>query len=215
MFLNFIFSHLNLFAMVIWMLFFSLVVIRFIRPLWVKNISYKWLILTAVMLHLFYGAFVTWGQHHVWATGSDFTKALLASPLSLDAPLPGFLEFMRPHFGYFSYYALGRFFLNIFMLFSVSGLLYFFFKMGNKYNRRLGEHGPELLLVLMLIAGWPGVLLLIPFALFLSLASFILPWVSSRNPIMLEGAFLIAVPFAFFLARPILSHFNLLGLISM
>lgn len=218
MVLNFIFAHLNVIALGMWAVFFCVVLMRFMRPRWVKNVSYKWLVLGAIVLHLFYGAFVTWGQYHVWSAESDLSRVFLSAPLAAEAPLPNVLEWMRGYFdhplGYFAYYAFGRFFLNILILFAVSGFLYAIFKVWNNYRGFLGEHGPELLFVLMLISGWPGVLVLVFLGFILALVSFALPVISIRNPLSLEQAFLIATPFALIFARPLLLHFHLLALLS-
>lgn len=218
MILNFIFANLNTIALGMWAVFFCFVLMRFIRPLWVKNVSYKWLILSAIGLHLFYVMFITWGQYHVWVVGSDFTRVLLTSPLPAEAPLPGILEWTRAYFdqplGYFAYYAFGRFFLNIFILFSVTALLYVVFKIWERHRGGFGEHGPEILFVLLLISGWPGMVVLIPFGFILALTSFVLPLVSTRSPLSLEQAFLIVTPLTLLFARPLLTHFHLLTLLS-
>lgn len=216
--LNFIFAHLNAIALGMWAVFFCVVLVRSMCPLWVKNISYKRLILSAVALHVFYAVFVTWGQYHVWALGSDFTRSLLALPLPVEAPLPGIFEWTRAYFdqplGYFAYYAFGRFFLNTLVLFAVALLLYVVFRIWDKRRGGFGEHGPEILFVLMLISGWPGMIVLILFGFMLALTSFALPLISTRNPLSLERAFLIATPFVLLLARPILIHLHLLALLS-
>ena len=106
MILGFIFSHLNIIVLGVWIVFFGVVLLRFVRPRLVKNISYKWLILAAVALHLFYVIFLTWGQYHIWAVASDFTRSLLSAPLPIEAPLPAILEWTRSYFthplGYFA-----------------------------------------------------------------------------------------------------------------
>lgn len=227
MLLNFIFSHLNAIMLFVWLIFFALVAMRFVRPLWVKNISYGWFVLAAIVLHLLYAGFVTWGQYHVWATGSDFTRVFLTAPLSPAAPLPAIFEWTRGYFdqplGYFAYYAIGRFFLKVFVLFAFSGFFYFLFKIWNRYRRVFAPQGPELLLVLMLIAGWPGVLVLIPLGFFLSVLSFGLPARISTKVqplgtpprISIEHMFLIATPFAVLFARLALAYLNVLPFVAL
>lgn len=177
--LNFIFSHLNAIVLAIWLIFFAVVAVRFLRPAWLPRLSFGWLAVAAISLHLLFALFITWGQYHVWATGSDFTRVFLSSPLSPEAPLPGLFEWIRGYFeqplGYFAYYVIGRFFLKVVALFMVSLLFYFLFKVWNKYRNIFAPHGPELLLALMLISGWPGILVLIPLGLVLSVLSFALP----------------------------------------
>jgi len=128
----------------------------------IKNISYLKLILIAIGLNIFYGLFVTWGQYYVWAHGSVVTKALLTFPLPAAVPFSKYLEWVRPLFssrlGYFMFYAWGRIWLNIFVLFTFSGLMYLVFRIWKTYRGGFLEQGPELMLVLMLISGWMGVL---------------------------------------------------------
>ena len=71
--LNFLLANFNAIALTVWGIFFMFVVVRFIRPLLLKSIPYKWLVLGAVSLHLLYGIFATWGQYVVWGK-SEFTK---------------------------------------------------------------------------------------------------------------------------------------------
>lgn len=201
MILNFIFAHMNAIALSVWMVFFVFVLIRFIRPRLVKNISYKWLILGAVALHLFYAFFLTWGQYHIWAAANDFTRSLLLAPLPQEAPLPAILEWTRSYFshplGYFVYYAFGRFFFNILMLFTVAGGFYAVLKFWHTRRNNFGEQGPELLCALMLIAGWPGVIVLVPLGFFIAVLFSVGSLVFlKKNEVSLHPAFLVALPVA-------------------
>lgn len=220
MLLQFISPHLNTIALGIWIIFFFIVLVRFMRPRWVKNISYKWLMLGAVVLHIFYAVFVTWGQYHVWATGSDFTRILLASPLPLEAPLPVFLEYARSYFagplGYFAYYAFGRFFLNLIVLFFITGIFYAILKFGNLRRKSFGSDGPELLCVLLLIVGWPGIVVLIPLgfliAIFFSIMALLF---FKKKQVSLLPAFLIATPLVLIGGKMILEILHLYALLSL
>ncbi len=176
MILNFIFSNLNAIVLGVWILFLIIVAIRYFQPTWIKsnnkflskiftglkNISFLKLILIALGLNIFYGLFVSWGQYYVWSTASEVTKFLLTSPLPVEITFPSYLEWTRPLFnnnlGYFLFYIWGRVWLNIFILFTFSGLMYFVFRTWKFYRGGFLEKGPELMLVLMLISGWMGVL---------------------------------------------------------
>lgn len=219
MVLDFIFVHLNTISLGVWMVFFCIVLVRFIRPHWLKNISYGWLIAGGVALHIFYTIFVTWGQYHIWATSSDFTRALLSAPLPVEVPLPVIFEWARPYFshslGYFAHYVFGRFFLNTIMLFIVTGIFYFIFKLWCKYRRNFRASDPEILCVLMLIVGWPGVSVFIPFgfavAIFFSAGMLIF---FKKNQISLAPAFLFTTPIMLVGARPILGLLHLYALLN-
>jgi len=176
MILNFIFSHLNAIVLGVWVLFLIIVAIRYFQPTWIrsnnkfllkiftgfKNISFLNLIFIAIGLNIFYGLFVTWGQYYVWVHGSAVTKALLTFPLPAAVPFSKYFEWIRPifsnHLGYFMFYAWGRIWLDIVVLFIFSGLMYSVFRTWKFYRGGFLEKGPELMLVLMLISGWMGVL---------------------------------------------------------
>ncbi|HAT68619.1 MAG: hypothetical protein A2481_00225 [Candidatus Yonathbacteria bacterium RIFOXYC2_FULL_47_9] len=219
MILGFIFSHLNAIILGMWLGFFAVVLVRFLRPYWVKNISYKQLILVAAVLHLLYATFITWGQYYIWSTSSDFTRALLAAPLPIEAPLPVMLEWIRPYFGgtlgYFTYYAFGRFFLSVIILFVVTGIFYAIFKFWHARRNNFGIEGPELLCVLMLIAGWPGVVVLGPLgfavAILFSVSALVL---LKKTQTSLLPAFLVVTPIALIAAKPILDFLHLYALLK-
>ncbi len=214
--LNFIFSNLNIIVLVVWVVFFAVVVLRFMRPVvasngltrhnpaGLKNISYSMLVGIAIGLHIFYGAFVTWGQYHVWATSSEFTQTFVTSPLPNEVPL-GILEGLRGAFdqplGYFTYYVFGRIWLDIIILFALSGFFYSILKIWSFYRGGFLPHGTEILLVLMLISGYPGILILVPLGFVLAFASFGIARfrrTSGVKQIYLEPSFIIATPIAIF-----------------
>lgn len=219
MLLNFIFAHLNIIAIGAWMVFFCIVLVRFIRPLWVKNISYKWFIVGAVVFHIFYAIFVTWGQYHIWAISSDFTRALLSAPLPVEAPLPAIFEWARPYFshslGYFAYYAFGRFFFNIIVLFTVAGIFYVIFKILHLRQNNNEVQLPELLCVLLLIVGWPGIAVLVPLgfvvAIIFSIGALIF---FRKNQTTLAPAFIVATPITLLGSTTILTLLHLYPLLK-
>jgi hypothetical protein len=219
MILGFIFAHLNALALAVWVVFFAVVLVRFIRPSLVGDIPYRYLVLSAIALHLFYASFLTWGQYHIWATSSDFTRALLAAPLPIEAPIPVVLEFLRAYLsgplGYFSYYAFGRFFLNILMLFAVTGAFYAAIKFWHNKRNNFGEQGPELLCVLMLISGWPGIVVWGPLgfavAILFSIGALLF---FKKTQTSLLPAFLFATPIALIASKPILDFLHLYTLLK-
>ena len=136
--LNFIFLHLNTIVIAIWMVVYCAIVLRYLKPTVLHNFSYWWLVGVTILLHLSYGALVTWGQYHVWSTSSDITRFLLSAPLPPDAPLPYLLAWSRTyleqHSGYFMYYIFGRVWLNIIILFVISGSLYVVLKLWSHFR---------------------------------------------------------------------------------
>jgi len=196
MILNFIFSHLNLFILFLWILFLILVCVRYFHPEWVRNISYNKILLLSIFLSLSYGLFVTWGQYYVWAHGSDITKFLVHSPLSSVVPLPSYLEWLRPLLsykgGYFTFYVLGRTWLYVFISYFISFVLYLIFRLWMNKRGGFNQDGPKLLLILMISTGWPGVLVLIPLGFVISIILFGLYYFKGQKTVEVEPAFIIA-----------------------
>ena len=210
MILNFIFSNLNIIILSIWIVFLILVAIRYFKPGWVRNISYLNIFFIAIGIHIFYGLFVTWGQYRVWQNGSEMAKMLVRLPLPSQAPLPSLLEWVRPlfenSFGYFLYYILGRVWFNIFISFLVSGILYLIFKIWNHYRGGFIEQGPFLLLILMLISGFPGVLVSVSLGFILSLLFFVVSYIRGDKVIKIEPIFIFSTLLALLFTNVILSY---------
>ncbi len=219
MILSFILAHLNVITLGMWGIFFGIILVRFMRPLWVKNISYQWLIFSAVAIHLLCVFFVVGGQYYIWATSSDLTRALLSAPLPAEAPLPAILEWMRPYFshslGYFFYYVFGRFFLNIIILFVVTGFFYAVLKFLFFSQKNYGTNDPEILCILMLVVGWPGIAVLIPLGFVLAIFFSIIALVFLKeNQTSLTPAFLVATPITIIGAKTILNLLHLYPLLK-
>lgn len=220
--MNFIFTNLNTIALAVWFVFFCIVAVRILRPAWVKNTSYRWIVIGAITLHFLYGIVVTLGQARVWATGSDITKALFSAPLSPEVPFPSYLEWVRPLFehthGYFAFYSFQHFFLSTIALFFITGLFALFFKIYSQYRHlNLKEGDIAIIALLFLIAGWPGVIVLVPlgFILAIFLAVFALLKPAPNNQIDLPRAFLFATPFALIFATPIFTALHLYSLLKL
>ncbi len=213
--LIFIFNNINTFFLVLWGCVAVLVALRYFRPTLVKNISYRWIVALAIFIHLFYGAFVTWGQYYVWAGGNDFTRSLLHAPLSKEAPLPAFLEWSRSSFeqplGYFVYYVFGRIWLNIIFVFITSVFFYIIFKLWSNYRGGFLPHGPELIFALLLATGFPGCLILVPLAFTLSFIWFGITFLKKRSmegvEIHIEPAFIVVAPIVLLFGKIIRSFF--------
>ena len=218
--LDFIFSNLNVIEVAVWITFFFIVAVRYLRPFWVKNISYGWLVAGAVAIHLLYGIFATWGQYVVWGK-SEFTKVFLASPLTGEVAFPAYLDFLRPLFdgsnGYFAFYSFQHFFLSAIALFIIVGLFLLFLLARSRTHPVNFREGDIMLIVLaMLISGWPGVIVLLP----IGLVSAILLSIGARvfygiERIPLPPAFLLAAPVAIIYAVPILTALNLYPLLKL
>lgn len=212
----FIFSNLNPIVLAVWLVFLAIVTLRFFWPesKALARVSYHKLFWIALGINVFIGLFITWGQYYVWAHGNILTQSLLDSPLSKEAPL---YDFFRPlfshHLGYFAYYVLGRTWLNILILFLVSGALYFLFKAWNKYRGNFLQEGPLLLLILMLAVGYPAILVFIPlgfiFAILLLLFFYARKVLKREFPrtvfLNIEPAFILAAFLALIFARGILN----------
>mgnify|MGYP001571549747 FL=1 len=217
---DFIFSNFSIIVLAVWLAFFLVVFARTFKPSWIGNISYRGLIVVAISIHLLYGAVATWGQYIVWSK-SEFTKVFLSSALSADVPFPSYLEFLRPLFdgahGYFAFYSFQHFFLSTIALLVVTGLFYLVLVARARYRSFNFREGDIMLIVLaMLISGWPGVIVLLPIglisAILLSLGARVLYGIE-RIP--LPPAFLLAAPLALLFAIPILTALHLYPLLKL
>lgn len=212
--LIFIFNNINNIFLAVWSVLTILVAVRFLRPACAKTISYWWLVGIVIALHIFYGAFITWGQYYVWANGNEFAKSFISAPLPAEAPLPSILEWSRSSFeqplGYFTYYVFGRIWLNIIILFIISALLYFILKLWSFYRGGFLPNGPEIILALLLISGYQGILVLIPLGFIMAVIWFIITIIKNRSldmqPMYIEPAFLIATPTVLFFSKATLSY---------
>jgi hypothetical protein len=210
MILNFIFSNVNAIKLGIYFVFLCVVAIRFFRPVWVKNISYIKLFFIVLGLNLFYVLFISWGQYYVWSTASDVSRAILNSPLPSQVPFSSYLEWMRPLFmgthGYFLFYIFGRFWLNLFIALITSGVLYLIFRVWQNYKSSFLEEGPLVLLILMLISGYPSNLVMVPIGFILSVIVLIISYFRGVKNVVVEPFFIFATFFTLFFANIILSY---------
>lgn len=220
MFTNFIFTNLNAVALVFWPIFFCVVVVRMLRPVLVKNLSYGWLITIAITLHFLYGVVATWGQYRAWAS-NDFTRVFLETPLSPEVPFPSYLELVRPFFdntyGYFAFYSFQNFFLSTMVLLIVVVIFSLFLVVSARiHSMNLTKGDIALVVLAMLISGWPGIVILLPIgfacAVLISLVARIMYGVE-RVPLSIS--FMIAAPVALVFAIPILTFFNLYPLLKL
>lgn len=218
--MNFVFANFNMVTLVVWLVFFCVVAVRILRPTWVKNVSYLWLVASAIALHLLYGVVATWGQSRAWAMGSDVTRALFSAPLPSEVPFPAYLEWVRPLLehthGYFVFYSFENFFLSTTTLFIVTGLFFLFLVARARYRAFNFREGDIMLIVLaMLISGWPGVIVLLP----IGFISAIVFSVGARvaygvERITLPPAFLVASPVALVFGGIILEYLHLYTLLK-
>ena len=177
----------------------------FMRPFWFRKfprLSYTKLIVLAIGLHLFFAMFITWGQYYVWQS-NQFTQIFLSLPLPGEAPLPYLLEWTRRYFehpfGYFAYYSFGHFWLELINLFTVTGIFYGVLKFWQFYRAGFLSEGPEIILLLSLLVGWPGVLLFIPAGLVLSVLFYVFLYTRGERRVHLEPVFMFLAPFLLFL----------------
>lgn len=218
--MNFIFANLNTVALIIWLVFFCAVVVRMMRPTLINNFSYGRLVVVAVILHSLYGVVATWGQYRAWMS-SDITRVLLDAPLSPEVPFPSYFEWIRPFFenahGYFAFYSFQNFFLSLVALLIIVGLFLLFLVVRARTHPINFKRGDIMLVVLaMLISGWPGVVVLLPIGFVCAvLISTIARIVYGVERVSLPPAFILAAPIALVFAIPILTFFNLYPLLKL
>lgn len=218
--MNYIFANLNTITLIVWLVFFCIVAVRTLRPAFVRNISYGWLVVMAIKIHLLYGIVATWGQYLAW-TSNDMTRVFLSAPLSPEVPFPVYLEWVRPLFenthGYFAFYSFQNFFLSTVALLIIVGLFFLFLFVRSRTNPINFREGDIMLVVLaMLISGWPGVVVLLPIGFICAvLLSIIARVLYKVERIPLPPAFLLAAPIALLFAVPILTALNLYPLLKL
>lgn len=219
--MNFIFANLKIITLAVWLVFFFIVVVRISRSAWVKNISYGWLVTGAVALHFLYGIIATWGQYRAWMAGSDITRMFFFASLPSETPLPAYIEWARPLFehahGYFIFYSFEHFFLGTIVLFIVTGLFFLFLFTRAWYRSTNFREGDILLIVLaMLISGWPGVIILLPTGLISAIALSVgARFFYGIERIPLSPIFLFAAPVMLIFANPILAAIHLHSLLKL
>lgn len=115
------------------------------------------------------------------------------------------------------FYSFSHFFLSTIAILIIVGLFYLFLVARARYRSFNFREGDIMLIVLaMLISGWPGVVVLLPIglvsAILLSLIARVVYGVE-RTP--LPPAFLLAAPFALLFAIPILTAVHLYPLLKL
>ncbi|MCK9344627.1 MAG: hypothetical protein M0P64_00695 [Candidatus Pacebacteria bacterium] len=217
---NFFFSYFNIIVLAVWIIFFTVVALRVLRPELLKKISYRCLITSAISIHLLYGVFATWLQYIAFS-GSSVGQVLVNIALPKEVPFAWFVEWTRPMFegahGYFAFYAFQHFFLITVALLALVGLVTLFFSVYAKYRPALFEEGDIAIIALaFLISGWYGSLVLIPLAgVFAALYVIIRIVLKKSNKVNLPVALLLTVPVAFVFAIPILSLLSLYPLLKL
>jgi len=134
---------------------------------WFASRNYWTLIYTAIGFRILYAVFISVGQYYAWKNGGDFTSTLADSPLSEKVP-PTFFTDLFPsifnsHFGYVTFYTLGRYGLNVLWSIAVAFIFWAFLRILKKYNERFFDvQETELGLLCVLIVGWPNLVIFIP-----------------------------------------------------
>lgn len=138
---------------------------KFYPVLRLFGLSWKKLIAGTIIFQIIYASIITWAQYYIWSK-NEFTNILLNSPLDKETLSP-ILQFFFPlfdhRFGYFVFYVLGRFWLEVFIIWMLAALFYFLLRLLNSY--RLDFLEPEEILLglgLALIVGWPNFVIFIP-----------------------------------------------------
>lgn len=210
MVINFIFSNINIIFKIILIIFWVVIFINYFQIKIFKNISIWKFVFVALGLHIFYGLFISWGQYHVWATSVDFTRFFVNTPLPKEVPMASIFEWSRPlfenNYGFYLFYIIGRFWTNIFISFLLSSFVFLIFKMWNSYRGGFSKNGPELFLVLMLIVGYPGILVLLPLGFIFSIFNSLYFLYKKEKNIKIESSFLIASIFTLLFTNIILSY---------
>lgn len=140
----------------------------------IKNISFLKLIMIALGFNIFFGLFISASLYYVWG---------LSDPSGTFIKLPYFLGYIWTNV-----------WLNISISFFLSGLLYTLFKVWKYYRGGFLEKGPELLLILMLIPGFPKILIFITTGFIFLIFYFIFSYIFKHKKVLIiEPAFIFAI----------------------
>ena len=126
----------------------------------------KILIIAAIVFRIFYAILETVGQYYAWR-GSLIGKTLIDIPISKSALGFGFDKILFSLFdyshGYFIFYAVSRFWLNIIISVAAASVFYIFLIILKKYQERFFEKGEvELGFLVALILTWPNIVIFVP-----------------------------------------------------
>lgn len=129
--------------------------------------------ISAVFL-IAYPLLLTSLQWYTWSR-EPLSAILLSQPLDQAIPLSFGLEAIRSLFempgGYFALYAFNHFWLESILALLVSSILFLLAYMVHRYRQEtLSKDEAILLFAVALIAGWPGVLIVIPLVCVVALA---------------------------------------------
>lgn len=147
----------------------------------------KLLILIALIARIFYAGLQTFLLYYLWLQ-DEMGKLLVQIPVSRSAakdlvwkPIAPLFEYQH---GYFAFYALGRFWLNVFISIIAAAIFYIILLGLKKYRERFFEKGEaELGLLMALILIWPN------FAVFVPLVFISVVLVSIYKKIALKEAY--------------------------
>lgn len=190
---------------------------RYFEYSFFARVSWQWLVVGSIALHVLYGALLTWGQYAQWET-SPF--GFLTQPLAKEAPLPLLLEWVRPSLeqplGYFIFYAFGHFWINIMIIFGLAGFFALLLKLRAHYRPWNFKEGEIMAITLsLLVSGWPGVIVLLPLAfIFAIIFSVVSSTFYGVSRIYLTPAFLVAAPIALIYGVAILKFVGLYALLK-
>lgn len=203
--------------MVLWTLIALVALARYFDCSFFARISWRSLVVIAIVLHVVYGALLTWGQYMQWEASP---LGLLSQPLPKEAPLPWVMEWSRSSLeqplGYFAFYAFGRFWTNILIVFGLAGFFAILLKLRAYYRPWNFKEGEIMAITLsVLVAGWPGSIVLLPLAFtFAIIFSIISSTFYGVSRIYLTPAFLVAAPVALLFTAPILKFLKLYTLLK-
>lgn len=178
----------------------------------------KILLLLGISFSILYPAIITAAQYHIW-NQNPLTRKLLNLPLESDVPVPdilrGFYTVFPEDKTYFVNYVFGRFWLEALITLVCAVAIYLFFKFVGKIRPAAISANEVLLATLaVVIAGWPGLLILIPLTLLLLvLFSFYNLLTQGGRQTSIKWPILLAIIIVLLLGQPIATFLGL-GVLS-
>ena len=211
-------SHYNILVFTISFLIAIVAVLRYFSVSIFSRVSWRSILFLVIAFGIAQAVLLSYGQYMAWSS-NELGREFLSLPLPAETPLPIFLEWSRVlfshHLGYFSFYVLGRFILPMVILFALTGFFSFLLSLRARFypiNFREGDIAA--IATALLVAGWPGVMVLVPFGFIFTVIIALIARLYGIERILLPPAFLLTAPLAFIFVVPVLKYLHLYTLLK-
>jgi len=219
MVIAFLASYFSEILLATWLILGAVVILHYYEISLFKRINGKVLLVLLPLIHLGLATLASVVQYIVWSR-NEFTRNFVMIPLPDVVPL-GMFEFLRPIFegvhGYVILYCLGRFFLELFVLFCFTILIAGVALLWRKWKPGTFYKSDVIIVTLSsLLVGWPQIVLLVPSVLVTALLLEVARLLGLfEKQVRLSTLFLFSSVVLILFGKQILSYFNLYTLLAL